>query len=165
MGSAVLEHDLMEPLPREFDACDVFYSDPPWRNGAPKFDALLGVDPREYSAFQEAAQGLVDSVAPRPVILSMSRGAVVRFTGVSSVLLAKLNGALTAFVGFRIGIPELSGSWAILYWLAERFRCVGDPCCGYGRTGWVFRERGRCFVMSDYDPHCVDVVAEWMRNV
>lgn len=37
-----MRHNLWEPLPQEFDQCDVWYAEPPWRAGYDRFNERAG---------------------------------------------------------------------------------------------------------------------------
>ena len=52
--------------------------------------------------------------------------------------------------------------------LAARYSCIGDFCCGYGRTAKRFNEAGKRFVVSDYNPAWIGYMAKewqgWLRR-
>jgi len=155
-------HDLLGgPLPDEYAACDVFYADLPWPAGFAEFERRAGLAPgRSYGEFMAAVARIIRTIR-KPVLLAAGKQALRHLASPAAVLSSKLNGAACVVIMFHANIqPACSDTVALLGWLAERYGCIGDFCCGYGRAGRIFAERGKRFVMSDYNPECIGYIGE-----
>jgi hypothetical protein len=155
-------HDLLRgPLPDEYAACDVFYADLPWPAGFAEFERRAGLAPgRSYGEFMAAVSRIINTVR-RPILLTAGKLALRHLPKSPAIVSSKLNGAACVVIMFHADIqPACSETVALLGWLAERYGCIGDFCCGYGRAGRIFAERGKRFVMSDYNPECIGYIGE-----
>ncbi len=155
------------PLPPEYKACDVLYTDLPWRPGFEEFNRRAGVEGREYQEFLAAVSRIVNDF-PGPVVLVTGKHARRDLPAPDHVMKSRLNGAPCIALSYRLDPakfcinPEFCfcDVEMFLTWLAERFECVGDFCCGYGRVGRIFQEYGRRWVMSDFNPTCIGYIGE-----
>ena len=155
-------HDLLRgPLPDEYAACDVFYADLPWPAGFAEFERRAGLAPgRSYGEFMAAVSRIINTV-PRPILLTAGKLALRHLPKPAAIVSSKLNGAACLVMTYHLGIvPDCADTVALLEWLAERFQCIGDFCCGYGRAGRIFAKHGKRFVMSDYNSECIGYIGE-----
>src|SRR5262245_57087728 len=163
-AGVTLVHDLLRgPLPAEYEACDVLYSDLPWQSGFAEFERRAGVAAaRSYSAFLAAISRILQYDS-RPAVLVTGKHALPHLPSPAQVLESTLNGDDCLALFYR-SEREIVGRFPttidLLHWLAERYQCVGDFCCGYGRAGRIFAEHGKQFVMSDYNAECIGYIAE-----
>lgn len=160
-GVAFVHDVIADPLPDEYAECDVLYTDLPWRTGFAEFNERAGVgDGRTYRAFLEAV-GWIVREARCPVVLVTGKHALPHLPSPDSVADVTLNGQPAIAACYRLTLaPWLRDTWEVLRWLAFRFECVGDFCCGYGRSAQVFAESGKRYVASDYNPACIGRIAE-----
>lgn len=164
-GCVAMVHDLLTgPLPREFDRCDVFYTDLPWRAGFKVFERRAGKTGRVYLELMRALGLLVTKLWDRPMILIGGKTELRHLPPCRSERTI-LNGdrAIAAIYG-QLPAIDYSDSWEIQRGLARHYQCVGDFCCGYGRVGRIFRRAGRRFVMSDYNARCIGFIATWLKD-
>jgi len=168
-----LRHDLFEPLPREFERCDVFYLEPPWRVGFNEFNRRAKVD-HNYSRFMERLSEVLRSLrvpvfcvagdAAVKMLPNPTAKAKIKVHGLGAVLLCYNSAPILPHVEGRKVVTNLECIAA----LANRFQCVGDLFCGYGLAGRIFLEYGRACVLSDYNAKCIgrirDTVLSWSKN-
>ena len=160
-GVAFVNDLLCGPLPDEYAACDVFYADLPWPAGFAEFERRTGLAPgRSYGEFMAAVSRIINTV-PRPILLTAGKLALRHLPKPAAIVSSKLNGAACLVMTYHSDIqPGSTDTVALLEWLAERFQCIGDFCCGYGRAGRIFAKHGKRFVMSDYNSECIGYIGE-----
>lgn len=160
--STAFVHDVTTGmLPPEFDRCDVFYTDLPWKDGVSVFDERMGIEGRKYADFMHAVAKIVVSVLPRPVVLITGKSSLKYLPMVDGVYPTKLNGADAVAACWRVSpVKQWKTTRNVLEDLASRYTVAGDFCCGYGRVAEYFKEPERSCVMSDYNPRCIGGVAE-----
>lgn len=164
-GSVALVHDITSnALPRDYDACDVLYTEMAWRPGYQRFIERAGAS---ASTFVDYIAALVSVIQQSLMPVCMVTGpALVRYFPVPTQRLHLLfpdalhkGGRCEALV-YRTNVcADLRYTTDLVLYLADRFRVVGDPCCGYGNTGRAFATRGGRFVLSDFNPRCIGWVA------
>ena len=155
-------HDLtVGVLPPEFDDCDVLYSDLPWRAGFERFNRRARLsDQRTHGEFIDAVNRIVaETTVPAYLVAGKNEGRWLAPTDVQLPL--SLNGAKAVCYSYRSEIPDVGDATSLLHWLAGRYSTVGDFCCGYGRSGRIFVEHGKRYVLSDVNATCVGVIAGW----
>lgn len=160
--SLAFVHDIMAaPFPTDFDVCDLLYGELPWGPGLAEFDLRAGVtEPRSYRMFMGAVARVVLDASPRPrVLLTGAQGQRLLPTS-DQVVTLKLNGRDCLALLYNVqDVEGIETDMQLLRLLARRYRRVGDFLCGYGRSGRVFLEAGKSFVMSDYNPKCIGYIA------
>jgi hypothetical protein len=171
-GNVALWHDVTLGLPIQMYACDVLYSELPWKDGYAEFnrraDAAINRRPLNRLTYEEWCYRLSVTLArwDRPFVLVAGRAAL-RHMAAEWVAPCDLNGSTA--VAFGAGLPAIHRRTAddVLASLADRYQCVADPCCGYGRSARAFAERGKSFVVSDHNPRCIGYIkthaGEWSR--
>lgn len=156
----VFVHDIMRGLPDQYDAADVLYADLPWGHGFASFYERAGHNdpPVRYEEWLYQLNRTIVA-SHRPAVLIHGRNAM-RYLGGWASIGTKLNGApAIATIYGRPGPLMGDSTQGIVEQLAERFECIGDFCCGYGRALRQFKEAGRTFVGSDINPECIGYVA------
>ena len=158
-GSVAFQHDVTAgPLPGDYDDCDIMYADLPWPSGMTAFSQRAGAT-SSFAGIMAATARIIESVSI-PVVLTGSRSAAATLPKPDSVYESSLNGKPCRVFGYRIDLVAAQKSAEdILDILASRYQHVGDPFCGYGRAGRVFREHGGEFVLSDYNAECIGYIA------
>lgn len=146
-------------LPSEFDTCDVIYAEPPWRQGYEKFNQRAGYSTQlTFGHFVTKLNYLARNcgrpcayIAGREMLRSMTPDVTLELTH---------NGGEALVAGYNITIPAVRDSVALIHELAEKYDRVGDFMAGYGRSGRIFAEHGKSFVLSDINPQCIGYIAE-----
>jgi hypothetical protein len=156
-------HDLMTgPLPDAYRECDVLYADLPWKSGFDEFNRRAGVDDgRTYADFLAAVDTLVHQ-SGRPAVLTTGKHAlgVLQPDATAPVALSWLNRQPGTAALYGLNPPDLPDTThQLLHWLARRYDCAGDFCCGYGLTGRVFAAARKRYVLSDHNPACIGQIA------
>ena len=154
-----LQYDLMDMAPSEaFAQCDVFYSDLPWRSGFDTFEARAGKGGRAYADFLAAAKWHVETFA-KPTVFVTGKHALAALNP-ELTYETRLNGAPALAMCWGLRLADTSSEHAILAEIAARFGCLGDYCCGYGRTGRYAINAGKRYVMSDMNEHCIAYIGD-----
>jgi hypothetical protein len=159
-------HDIRDGLPSAYDLCDVFYTDLPWRDGFKVFEQRAGQlkadhHHRDYAQFLLAVSMVIHKMT-RPLVIVTGKHALPYLPKPTNLYVTKLNGAPAAAFAYNLQLFHLADATDILDELAQRFECAGDFCCGYGRTAKAFHDRGKRFVVSDYNAMCIGHMAsEW----
>jgi hypothetical protein len=150
-------------FPPEFSKCDVLYGEPPWPAGYALFNDRAGVKTsmsyRDFCLNMETfilASGL-------PAFIVCGKIALKHYSRRSSLGTVNLRGADVPLVAYNYSLPSfpsIPSNETFLRYLAKRFECVGDWCCGYGFTGHVFAQEGKRSVLCDYNAKCIGGVME-----
>lgn len=160
-----LRHDVWDDLPPEFDACDVIYAEPPWPKGYAIFNERAEVQAPPWSEFQKRiAQHALRSLGRGVPTVLMAGNVALRHhphAGYTREVVLNGNRVLAVCYGTTV---ESSNAIDLIHELAERFDCIGDYCCGYGRTIGIVREHGKRFVASDHNARCIGFIAEHWRE-
>jgi hypothetical protein len=155
----VFRADLSEGIPPPMYEADVWYADLPWRDGYQRFADRAGVIQRlPFDAMMKLLGELISN-ASKPAVMVTGKHAV-RHLKPRQVAQTKLNGAIA--VACLWGVPQWDGvrdARDILDSLSQEYGCVGDFCCGYGRSGLAFSRAGKRYVLSDFNPTCVGEIA------
>lgn len=155
--------DVCDPavLPAEYAECDVFYTDLPWRDGFAEFERRAGMPAgRRYAAFLAAVNALTTQIC-RPLVYVTGRHALRLLLSPTAVHPTRLNGAPAVAVTYgAVECSDWSDATTILASLCARYRCIGDFCCGNGRTAAAAVAAGKRFVVSDYNMRCIGYIHE-----
>jgi len=159
-GSVAMAHDIMRGLPPEFDKCDVFFMEPPWRSGFEVFNARAGVaDQRAYPDFMAAVGRIIESIR-RPAYVIIGKADLKLLPRPAATYqLRAIDGGQYVCAIYNEKVPCVAPSeMSLLAMLAHRHECVGDFLCGYGKAAVLFHAAGKRFVASDYVRHCIGVL-------
>lgn len=158
-------HDLAGGIPEEMvNGADVFYADVPWAAGYEKFASRAGVPQKlKYRDFV-GKLGKEIRLVGKPAAIVTGKHAVRQFAPDATAEVS-LNGDNAVACLWRIT------PWAgrittemLIKTLAKRFNCVGDFCCGYGRSGRIFVQNGKTFIMSDLNAACIGHIKHNIRH-
>jgi len=155
---------IMDGLPKEFSACDVIYSDPPWRAGVEKFNKRAGVSHFDYNELVNAISKALRGTKI-PAFLMVGKSESKQYQGWESMapIRSHVHGGVAVLIAYNYQLPILPDGLdteKFILWLAKKFNCVGDFCCGYGTTGRLFEQAGKRSVMCDYNSKCIARVQE-----
>lgn len=170
-GSCAFVYDLVRhaALPAEYAGCDVLYTEMAWERGYPVFLERADAAQSTFAEYQ-AAIGAVIEATTLPVFLITGKAALRRLPAPASRQAMTINGGDCLLAVYHTTYPcAHQTNLQLLEWLASRYQCVGDFCCGYGNTGRVFQQQqGKRWVMSDLNGACIDYIArhahEWGRR-
>lgn len=160
-GSVAMVHNLLNPLPKEFDACDVLYADPPWPAGIERFDQRAGVvTAGGFDGIMAALTRIIGENTHRPVVLVIGKAALRRLPAPRMIRRTQLVGRPAILVSYHQYLDQLDGMNGepvkyALGFLATKYQCIGDMTCGYGEASMAFHAAGKRFVASDYNARCI----------
>lgn len=160
-GCAAFVHDIITtPLPADYDTCDIFYAEIPWRAGFSEFESRAGTA-HDYAEFMQAVNKVVTRFDRGILICGRTE---LSYLQPDKVMEARINGAkAVAAIYGDIDITAVN-TWDILAECAKAYDCIGDFVCGYGRAGWVFYRHGKRFIMSDHNAQCIGYIADWLNE-
>jgi len=156
-SSVVFRHDIVNGLPIEYNYVDVLYSDIVWPKGMKVFNeaAEAGTD---YEQYMGALVSIIKSVRV-PVFIVAGMAEQKRFESANDFRPITLNGDRAWLYSWRETVKS-NEAVKILKEIARGHDRIGDFCCGLGRTGKVFYDLGKSFVMSDINGRCVTAIVE-----
>jgi hypothetical protein len=157
-------HDVTRaPLPGEYDACGVFYCDPPWRSGYAAFAARANAVAVDYRRFMGALVAAIPLHKPAVFVTGKHADKLIPADFSRTPVRLNEHAAIAYSRGF---LPPKAAKTAddIGRVLAEEYRCGGDPCCGYGNTAKWFAQVGKRYVVSDINPRCIGYIAQQERG-
>ena|SRR5215216_3207392 len=167
-GSVAFVWDMLYgELPPEYNHCDVFYADLPWRTGFQTFNQRAGItDNRTYRQFMATVSKIVANVN-RPTVLVSGKHALDYLPVPTQTEAVQMPGtrqdALAIFYNLVTG-PNWHEIHGLLQQLARTYQRVGDFCCGYGSAPRAFAQHGKPFVASDFNPACIGYIAGNANN-
>lgn len=154
-----LAHDVAAgPLPSFYQACDVFYTDPPWRSGNVRFFDRAGVKPRPHESLMRELVAAVPDDAP--AVFVIGKHADSHFGESFARYPVRLNEHDAVAYSRGVDLSGCATAEEVGRLLAGRYARVGDPCCGYGNTAKWFVQAGKQYVVSDINPRCIGYIAE-----
>ena len=168
-GSVALQHDITRGfLPDEFQSCDCFYAEPPWRRGVKIFNERAGIT---GSTLRDVVAGIGQFLAQeeftnqlRPVVLMCSaqdlplyRDACPEMQQAKPTIISAFKKKAEAMVmTWNVSAAlDFTDTESIRRSLLLDHQCVGDFCCGYGHTAVQARSMGKRFVCSDFNARCI----------
>jgi len=167
-GNLAFAHNVEEGIPEFMDDVDVIYAELPWEDGYNLFYEAAGATPKQtYWEFLDKIQEQVREFG-KPTLIPCGKKAL-KYLKPDSYTMVLLNRKEVC-----LALWNIEDSWGrinvvdILHDLATRFNRVGDFACGYGRTGRIFAEHGKQWVLSDINPYCIgfikDHALEWIKK-
>ena len=162
-GNLAFVADLEQDVPSAYSRCDVIYTEPAWRLGYEKFAVRAGTPGLSWPTYIRNHLKFIDLGVPVYMVggAHMTSLLTPKPDEVRSIVVDSGGSKITDALLFAWGgaIPDGATSTGMIEALALLYRRVGDPGCGYGNTGRIFRAAGKRFVMSDVDPHCISYIA------
>lgn len=169
-GSVAFVYDIENgKLPKEYDECDVFYTEIPWDKGYEVFNKRADKKGGSYSKFVASLTNIIQSVTyDKPLVIVAGKHLYSHIPVPSGVAYGvEFNGypSMAYFYGIDIRDNIKVGSnEKIIEALSNEFNRVGDFCCGYGNVGKSFYKKGKSFVMSDINPRCIGYIKENIKK-
>lgn len=152
-------HDLFQPIPAAYEACDAIYCEAPWRHGYDEFNRRAGWAGPSWVEFTRRL-GEVAATSRAAVCLTAGRQAVPHLPTPDHIYDTSLNGAPALLVCYRLLLERPESAESALDEIATRYTCIGDWCCGYGRTVRAARRHGKRYVVSDHNATCIGYIAQ-----
>lgn len=150
-------YDISKGLPTIYAGCDVFYADLAWSRGVNKFAELAGTEV-EFKKYMEKITEIARNNG-NPFYLVAGKEVEKYMIGFAYTDI-KLNG--DSAVLYSVNAPLIGNnldSVELLELLALKHDRIGDFCCGMGRSGRIFKEKGKKFVMTDINGRCIEYLA------
>ncbi len=159
-GSIAFHHNVAYQfgLPIEYNSCDVLYTETAWKAGIEKFNARAEDDTSYMQYLEGLSQIAMSNRKPMVIVAGATEGKYL--PDPTMMFDTKLNGGRAIAYVYGMLIKPITNSEHLIAFLSKRFNRVGDFCCGYGRTGMIFKEAGKTFVMSDYNAKCIGYIKE-----
>ena len=162
----MLKNDIIaNGLPKEFDACDVLYAEPPWPHGFHVFNERAGVSGINYGDLAKSIENII-LIKNKPTFILLGKQMLKRLPSPKSVHNTVLNGndAMIAVWNASYSGPTDSTA-SVCEYLGAQYKVMGDFTCGYGACIRNFLQGGGSqFVASDYDGKCITVMAAKMKQ-
>lgn len=154
-GNIAFTHNLTDGVPDEYKLCDVLYTETSWKDGQNTFNERAGVV-SEWEDYMKALGAMITELGVPACVVTGKRGLrlLPPLPSPECAPTIMLNGA-KAYLACYGENPNQPTAKATIQWLAQRYSTVGDPSCGYGRTGSIFMIAGKQYVMSDYNGKCI----------
>jgi hypothetical protein len=162
--SVAFFHDLAFKVPYQYNKCDIIYTETPWIDGFDVFETRANVGKkRTYEEFMASLCEFINALNKPTILVTGKKG--LKFLPKPDIeAVTILNGAQARAVMYGVNVTKVSNSLTILSELANKYKCVGDPCCGFGRSAKAFKQAGKNFVVSDYNKECIGYIAEEWGN-
>jgi hypothetical protein len=161
-NSLAFVHDLMTNVPVQYNKCDIIYAEIPWVAGFEIFEARANIEQnRSYQDFMIGINKFITALNKPAIIVGGKKG--LRYLPTPDIETGTvLNGAPARAVMYQTKVENVDNALTILNELATKYNCIGDPCCGFGRSAKIFKQAGKNFVVSDYNKECIGYIAqEW----
>lgn len=165
-GSKVFANDIaMAGINNEdFASCDVFYSEPAWKDGYEKFIDRANQESNSYLEYVLRMVYFIQK-SDKPVYLVLGAHVLKEFRNPNLVIKIKLHGYPTNLCIWNDNkLPDMQTNYDVIEHLATRYSCVGDFNAGYGNTARIFQEHGKSFVCSDINKKCVYYIAKTLMG-
>lgn len=158
-GSVAFIHNVAQgKLPEEFKSVDVYYSELAWKHGIKNFNERAGAQ-TSYEAYLQGISRIILGTY-KPVILIAGKTELKYLPKPDMEGKLKMNGDPVYMFCYRIWPPlkNINTNIDIINALSANYNCIGDFCCGYGLSGYIFKRNGKRFVMSDYNENCIGYI-------
>ena len=147
-------------LPKDYDECDVFYTEAPFPHGFGHFNEKAGIeDDREYVQMGYLIYDKIIATGKPTFLISWKT--LINKMPLCEYRQIKLDGRnCTVWVSFWNGAQSNAEStYELTSQLAQQYNCMGDFMCGYGQNVIDFVQNGGDkFVASDVDSRAVGVL-------
>ena len=139
---------------------DVLYLEPPWKHGYNAFHEWAGVKPAVAWEAMMKRIGVGLAFISKPAIVVAGKTAL-KYLQPDTARPALLNGGRCYVAAWRRPVFDDAAidTEDVIRSLAKSYNVVGDPACGYGRSGRLFVEAGKRYVMSDVSARCIGYIA------
>lgn len=161
-GSVAFFYDVTKPNLRInlFKDCDVFYTDLAWKHGLYRFNEMAGVNVGYKEYLFGVSNIIVKQSKPMFIVAGKTEGKHLPTPTATFPIVLNGGNAVVYVYNYSKGVCE-KDTIQLLKRLAKEFNKVGDFCCGYGRSGRIFTDNGKKFVMSDYNKKCIGYIKDY----
>jgi hypothetical protein len=163
-GDIAFAHDLTLGLPKDYNDCDILYSEPSWLLGYDIFSKRAETISGSYKTYIDVLSKLTFN--KKPIVLIIGKNALKKMNQNFTQKKVKLNNHWETAYGWNIDISkyDVNLNYDLIKCLSKDFNKVGDMNCGYGNTGRIFKDNGKNFVMSDINSKTIYYVAKKLMN-
>ena len=164
--SVAFHHDVInsDSLPKEYDNCDVLYSEPSWSGGIEKFDTRANTK-TTYDSYANAINNIIEK-KNIPIFLIVGVKDSKKLIKPDECHETKIHNAPARLNVYNWNYKgSLKNNYSIINHLSNYFNCVGDFSCGYGNTGEIFLRNNKSFVMSDYNKKCIGYIKKNFHEI
>jgi len=174
-SGVAFKYDVTEKyIPKHFDKCDVFYSEISWTAGIQKFNERAGIV-NSYMAYIDGIKKFIEQYPDKQIYIVAGKNENKVLPSGHRMIPTKLNGAPAIIYAYNLSEGEhrdyltsrqiMNNCEHLIKELAIFYDVIGDFCCGYGRTGNIFSDAGKQFVMSDYNGKCITYIKNHYENI
>ena len=147
-------------LPKEYDQCDVFYSEPAWLDGYNIFlERANRSNTSDYDDYLKALSKIIST--GKPTIMIIGKHAIKHLPKYDCAADVVLNGYKTNAYSWNC---DLCGNFStnndLIEYVAKKYDVIGDFCCGYGNTLKIAKKYGKKCVLSDINKKCISYITE-----
>ena len=163
-NSVAFTHDVMKGIPKEYEKCDIIYIEIPWIDGFQIFEERANIkQQRTYEEFMVSVSDFVTNLKKPTIVITGKKGLkYLPKLGIEAGTV--LNGAPCRLMMYNTTVSNLAKCITILEELSLKYNCIGDPCCGFGRSAKAFKQAGKQFIVSDYNAECIGYIAQEWAN-
>lgn len=155
-NSVAFQHDILNGLPKEFEQCDVLYTEPPWPAGNVAFNKRAGID-NSFADLMKATSDIIQK-DNRPIFMAVCKAHLKSLPEPDYIKKYTFNKNEGLLASWNAKPPIANLNLALLNMLANEYDCIGDFMCGYGVAPLIFHSAGKRFVATDYVKHCIGVL-------
>lgn len=160
--SKAFQHDIFEGLPTEYSVCDILYADLPWADGFKLFEHRAGKVGRDYEVFLKAVGNIIIET-DTPIVITVGKKGAKHLPHPDATYATMLNGSPAVVLAYGVTLSKHLTTGDIIKELVSQYSCIGNFCCGYGRTVKEFHDAGKNFIASDYNAKCIGIIGEWFK--
>jgi len=166
-GCIGIAHDIRDGIPTEMMACDVVYSEIPWRHGFNVFNERAGAENRDgYNGFLQNVNAVIEGLSA-PMAIVSSRADARKLIKPELIYRTRLNGAdalIMAYNGLRLSW-HMTTKDAINDIVRQGYEVGGDFCCGYGNFAVAMVKAGKKAVAADINAECIGVLKQRINSI
>ncbi|MFW9872935.1 MAG: hypothetical protein ACFFG0_07525 [Candidatus Thorarchaeota archaeon] len=166
-GNIALCHDICNgSLPLEFNQCDVLYSEPAWKSGYSTFLERADKKDSTYEQYISSINKIIMEYKYNKAIWLIIGSHIIRkIVKPERILKINLHNFETNLCGWNDSNSyNFKTNYEFITLLSKKYNCVGDFCCGYGNTGYIFQINKKNFVLSDFNPKCIYYIAKTLMR-
>ena len=155
-GGVIGVQDASLPLHKAYDKCDVFLSELAWSRGTKKFSEMANYESDFKIYMMAVTQRARSDGRPHYFICGAESRKFMIGSTYKDIILNNGKAILYMINCDSSIIPDyILSSTVLLNLLAKNYDCIGDFSCGFGRSGKVFHQHNKKFVMTDINGKCI----------
>jgi hypothetical protein len=167
----VLLHNIENGYLKEFDKCDVLYSNPAWKAGYEIFMNKANQALSDFNTYVKAICDFIDkSGSPAILIIGKADSKIYEKYLLDKDQIKFINiywethNAEAYVLAYKFGRLDFKTDIDIKQYISDTYNCVGDFCCGYGDVTNYFYKKGKSFVVSDINENCLAYIIDKFKQ-